>query len=106
MPIEITPRDLATRLRDAAPPLVLDVREPQEIAVSAFPGALSIPMNDIPGRTGELPRDREIVVLCHHGMRSAQVAGFLARQGFEGIANLTGGIDAWSLQVDPSVPRY
>lgn len=106
MPTEIRARDLAARLREAEPPVVLDVREPQEIAIAAFPGALSIPMSDIPSRAGELPRDREIVVLCHHGMRSAQVAGFLARQGFERIVNLTGGIDAWSLEVDPGVPRY
>jgi rhodanese-related sulfurtransferase len=106
MPTEITPRELADRLEGPAAPTVLDVREPEEIAIAALPGALAIPMGDVPQRFGELPRDAEIVVVCHHGVRSARVASFLAAQGFSSVANLRGGIDAWSLDVDPSVPRY
>ena len=106
MPSEMTARELASRLAGPAVPLVLDVREPEEIAIASLKGARTIPMNDIPSRHGELPRDAEIVVLCHHGMRSAQVVGFLAAQGFTQVVNLRGGIDAWSLDVDPSVPRY
>lgn len=106
MPTEITPRELADRLAGAAKPTVLDVREPEEIAIAALPGAVTIPMGEIQRRHGELPRDAEIVVLCHHGMRSAHVASFLEAQGFTRIVNLRGGIDAWSLDVDPRTPRY
>lgn len=105
----ISPRELHARLHagtGASRPVVLDVREPQEIAIARFPGALEIPMGEITGRVAEVPRDVDVVVLCHHGMRSAQVAGFLARQGYDRLANLSGGIDAWSLEVDPQVPRY
>jgi rhodanese-related sulfurtransferase len=100
----------AQRLRerlDAGETLtVLDVREPEEIAIARFDGALEIPMQDIPGRVGELDPTAEIVVVCHHGVRSAHVAMFLVDQGFSRVLNLTGGIDAWALEVDRSVPRY
>jgi len=85
---------------------ILDVREPGEIAIAPFPGATHIPMGDIPSRLTELDPDRETVVVCHHGVRSAQVAMYLARMGFERILNLAGGIDAWSEDADPSTPRY
>jgi rhodanese-related sulfurtransferase len=85
---------------------VLDVREPEEIAIAPFPGATHIPMGDIPSRLTELDPDRETIVVCHHGLRSAQVAMYLARMGFERVLNLIGGIDAWSLDADPSTPRY
>jgi rhodanese-related sulfurtransferase len=85
---------------------ILDVREPGEIAIAPFPGATHIPMGDIPSRLTELDPDRETVVVCHHGVRSAQVAMYLARMGFERILNLAGGIDAWSENADPSTPRY
>ena len=97
----------------AARTVLLDVREPWEVAVAALrvPGsiALDIPMNAIPARLGELQdlaAEQPIVCICHHGARSAQVVAFLLRQGFESVYNLAGGIDAWSTQVDPSVPRY
>jgi len=106
MPIEMTPRELASRLAGPTAPVVLDVREPEEIAIASLARAVAIPMGEVPARHGELPRDAEIVVLCHHGVRSAHVAGFLTAQGFTQIVNLRGGIDAWSLEVDPSVPRY
>lgn len=85
---------------------VLDVREPGEIAIAPFPRASHIAMGDIPSRVGELVPERETVVVCHHGVRSAQVAMYLARMGFERVLNLTGGIDAWSEEADPSTPRY
>jgi rhodanese-related sulfurtransferase len=84
----------------------LDVREPFEHAAASIGGAVLIPMREIPGRTAELDREKEIVVFCHHGSRSAMVVDFLRRQGFAGAINMSGGIDAWSLVVDPSVPRY
>jgi len=91
-------------------PLVLDVREPAEVqAASVRPEGFElrhIPMNQIPARLGELEADRPIACLCHHGMRSMQVAMFLARNGFDEVANITGGIDAWTLERDPQVPRY
>jgi rhodanese-related sulfurtransferase len=103
---EISVRDLSQRIGAPNPPVVLDVREPQEIAIARFPGALEIPMQSVPSRIDELDKSAEIFVLCHHGMRSAHVAEYLAEQGFTRVGNVSGGIDAWSLQVDPSVPRY
>lgn len=94
----------------ARAPVLLDVREPWEIALASIrvPEAptLCIPMQQIPARLGELDPARPIVCVCHHGMRSAQVAAFLLRHGFDDVINLAGGIDAWSAQVDPAVPRY
>jgi rhodanese-related sulfurtransferase len=103
---EINVRDLSQRITADNPPVVLDVREPQELAIARFPGAVEIPMHDVPARLGELDPQQEIFVLCHHGMRSAHVASFLADQGFTQVGNVTGGIDAWALFVDPSVARY
>ncbi len=103
---EITPQELAERLRRAERPVILDVREPAEIEIARFPGATPIPMGEIPSRIAELDPDAETVVLCHHGIRSAQVAMYLARLGFGRISNLRGGIDLWSATVDPTVPRY
>lgn len=102
---EIAPADLKQRLERGERPLIVDVREPWEVAAASLPGAVNIPMGEIPSRLAELDPDRETIVLCHHGIRSAQVAMYLARNGFERVINLSGGIDAWSA-VDPSVPRY
>ena len=92
------------------PAVVLDVREPWEVqTASVAPQGfelLTIPMSTVPVRLQDLPRDRPIACLCHHGARSMQVAAFLAQQGFDTVANITGGIHAWSSQVDPSVPKY
>ena len=63
-------------------------------------------MREVPSRSGEIPPDREIIVFCHHGARSAQVATYLLRNGYSRVRNLAGGIDAWSSLVDPSIPRY
>lgn len=103
---QIRAHELAHWLADPKPPVVLDVREPWEVATASLPGSVHLPMHEIPARFTELPTDRPIVCLCHHGMRSLQVAMFLERQGFSGIHNLAGGIDAWSRDVDPTVPTY
>jgi len=103
---KIDPVTLKTRLDRGERVLILDVREPFEIALAPFPGATHIPMGDIPSRLTELDPDRETVVVCHHGVRSAQVAMYLAQMGFERVLNLAGGIDAWSEDADPSTPRY
>lgn len=86
--------------------LLLDVREDGEVAYANIAGHTHIAMNLIPLRHNELPDDQPIVVYCHHGMRSMQVALFLEHAGFSDLYNLTGGIEAWSLGVDASVPRY
>ena len=87
-------------------PVLLDVREPWEIATAQIAGSVSIPMRDIPARSEELDDDAQIVCVCHHGARSANVAMFLEARGFTKMFNLQGGIDAWSRLVDPSVPTY
>lgn len=104
---EIEPETVAEKLRaDPKAVLLLDVREPYERDLARIEPSMHIPMAEIPDRAEELPRDREIVVYCHGGTRSAMVAGFLEARGFERVANLSGGIDAWSVTVDPKVPRY
>ena len=99
-------QELKTRLSDSEPPLVLDVREPWEVKLCALPGSMHIPMRDIPERLAEIDRERDLVVLCHHGVRSLAVANFLAGQGYTRIYNLDGGIDGWAKQVEPSMPKY
>src|SRR5438105_4795776 len=90
--------------------LRLDVREPWEIELASIspPGvaAKHIPMGHIPDRLDDLDPSQSIVCICHHGVRSLQVVAFLERHGFESVYNLAGGIDAWSVEVDPTVPRY
>jgi rhodanese-related sulfurtransferase len=94
----------------SAAPLLLDVREDWEVAVAAIHidgvAARHIPMGRIPERLAELDPAAPVLCICHHGMRSAQVAAFLERQGFATVYNLAGGIDAWSASVDAAVPRY
>jgi rhodanese-related sulfurtransferase len=90
----------------AADVVLLDVREPHELAAAAIDETVHIPMAQIPNRLEELDPEKTIVVMCHGGMRSMQVAGFLAQQGFAHVVNLDGGIDAWSREVDPGIPRY
>jgi rhodanese-related sulfurtransferase len=103
----VAPEELAERLRAPNSRVVLlDVREPDEREAARIEPSLHIPMYDVPRRVKEIPADREVVVYCHSGSRSMMVAGYLEGQGFVGVGNLTGGIDAWSRKVDPSVPRY
>jgi rhodanese-related sulfurtransferase len=109
---QIRPAELSAWFgRDAgAPPVLLDVREPWELQTASVApqgfALVAIPMNEIPARLGELDPGQRIACLCHHGARSQRVAAFLAQNGFAEVANVTGGIDAWSAQHDPSVPRY
>ena len=93
-------------LGSAEPPQFLDVREPWEVETAAVAGALHIPMGQVPTRLDELDRARPVIVMCHHGRRSAQVGMLLERNGFAEVINLAGGIAAWSDEVDPSVPQY
>ncbi len=86
--------------------VLIDVREPWELNVCAIPGAVSIPMRAIPARYPELSKDAELVLMCHHGVRSQQVAYFLERQGFTRLNNLAGGIAAWARDIDPKMPTY
>lgn len=104
---EISPKEAAERLRKRPSAVVLlDVREPDERETARIDPSVHIPMRDVPDRLAEIPRDREIIVYCHGGARSAMIAGYLEGQGYERVANLHGGIDAWSRTVDPKVPRY
>jgi rhodanese-related sulfurtransferase len=105
---ELTPAEFRKRWPEApnSDVTLLDVREPAELALAAVDGALHIPMRDVPARLTELDPDHPLVVMCHSGGRSRRVAEFLAANGFEQVFNLNGGIDAWSLQIDPRVPRY
>jgi rhodanese-related sulfurtransferase len=106
---QVSVHELAERLKasDAnRQPVVLDVREPWEVAHGVIPGSVLIPMGELMSRVQELDPDREIVCVCHHGMRSMQVGLFLSRNGFDRVNNLTGGIDAWAQQIDPAMPQY
>jgi rhodanese-related sulfurtransferase len=103
---EITPSQLQARRVAGTGPVVIDVREAWELQLASIPGVLHIPMNEIPAKLADLDKDSEIVVMCRSGGRSMQVAQFLARNGFRSVANLTGGILAWSREVDPSVQQY
>ena len=88
------------------PPALLDVREAWEVALCAIEGSIAIPMSEIPGRLHEIDRAREWVVVCHHGLRSQQVAMLLQQEGFPQVHNLHGGIDAWARIVDPGMRQY
>ncbi|MBF6569118.1 MAG: sulfurtransferase [Candidatus Binataceae bacterium] len=103
---EIEPIELKDRIDRGQRPVIVDVREDFELKIVAFPGAVHIPMGEIPGRLAELNPAAETVVVCHHGIRSAQVAMYLAQAGFARVLNLSGGIDAWAGAVDPRMPRY
>jgi len=103
---EIGPAALQARLGSPQPPVVLDVREKWELEAARLPGTVDIPMMEIPQRLAELPRDRDIVVMCHGGVRSLKVAHYLVEHGFSQVANLTGGIHAWARDVDPSIGTY
>ncbi|GIW54362.1 MAG: rhodanese domain protein [Nitrospiraceae bacterium] len=106
MSFTITPRDLKARLDKGDKLVLLDVREPWEHSLAKIEGSILIPLGTLPQSLDKLDRQAEIIAYCHHGMRSADAAGFLLQQGFANVKNLVGGIDAWSVQVDPSVPRY
>lgn len=96
----------ASKLAEAGEAVLLDVREDSELAICKIEGALHIPMGEIPERADALPRDQQLIVLCHHGMRSLNVCQYLEARGFTNTINLAGGIHAWSVEVDPTMTRY
>ena len=104
--VEIGARELARRREAGDDVMVLDVREPHEWQIAHLPDARLIPLNSLPEHVSELDSSREIVLYCHHGQRSMRALQFLRQAGFRKLSNLRGGIDAWSREVDPGVPRY
>ena len=105
--LEFSPAELKEYLASAKhPPLLLDVREPWEYDVVHLPNSLLIPMAQVEKRQDELDRQRETVVICHHGIRSAKIAQVLENVGFRRVINLRGGLDAWAKEVDPKMPTY
>jgi rhodanese-related sulfurtransferase len=103
---EISPADAAALLREKKARLI-DVREPWEFATARLEDSVAMPMGEVPARAHqELDPDEHLIVLCHHGMRSMNVTVWLRNQGFEQVQSLRGGIDAWSVEVDPAVGRY
>jgi rhodanese-related sulfurtransferase len=103
---EVSPTDAASLLRENKARFI-DVREPWEVATAHIEGAVTIPMGDVPSRAHqELDPDERLVVFCHAGVRSMSVTVWLRNQGFEQVQSLRGGIDAWSLEVDPKITRY
>lgn len=101
----MTPAELAAWRRDKTPHFLLDVRQPEEYEVARVEGAVLIPLAELPGRLAGLPKDLPLVVMCHHGIRSAHAVHHLREAGYDAL-NLTGGIDAWSREIDPKVPFY
>jgi rhodanese-related sulfurtransferase len=105
---QISPRDLAKHFANNNPLALIDVRQPWEHQLAALPNSLLIPLNELAQRSREIAVDALtlIVVYCHHGIRSLSAGAFLERLGFTNVHSLNGGIDAWSCEVDPAVPRY
>lgn len=102
----ITVKELNAKLQEQQDLFLLDVRELSEFNYASIADSVLIPLNQLPGRVAELDSSKEIVVICHHGMRSMQAAQYLDRSGFAQVFNLQGGIDAWSLECDSAVRRY
>jgi rhodanese-related sulfurtransferase len=105
---QITPAELADWLgeKGRAGPVLLDVREQWEVQACSIAGSRHVPMREIPARKDEIDAAADIVVICHHGGRSMQVAMFLEKSGFAKVHNLAGGVDSWARTVDPSMPVY
>ncbi len=104
----ISATELAGLLKFADAPRLLDVREPEEFEIVSLPGARLVPLGQIPARVEQIAdwKDEPIVVYCHHGIRSMHAIHFLEHAGFSNLCNWSGGIDAWSREVDPKAPRY
>jgi adenylyltransferase/sulfurtransferase len=103
---EISPEELKRRLDAGEHLQILDVREPWECAIVSLPDTINIPLAQVPGRLKELDADRELIAMCKSGGRSSRAADFLRKSGFKQVANLTGGIDAWTRDIDPDLPTY
>jgi rhodanese-related sulfurtransferase len=107
VPLQITPADVKRRLDSGEKLRLIDVREPHEHQISRVEGGELIPMRSVPQQLESLRSEpAPLIVFCHHGMRSLQVVNWLREQGVEGCSSMMGGIDRWSLEIDPSVPRY
>jgi rhodanese-related sulfurtransferase len=106
LPLEISPQEAAQVLARGSGVLLIDVREPWEFAICRIAGAQLRPMAAIPANLQALDTDDQVICYCHHGMRSMDVAVWLRSQGVEKACSLAGGIDRWSLEIDPNVPRY
>lgn len=106
MSFSILPTELKARIDKGDKLVLLDVREPWENSLAKLDGSVLIPLGTLPQSLSKLDANAEIIAYCHHGMRSADATGFLLQQGFKNVKNLVGGIDAWSIQVDNTVPRY
>lgn len=104
--LELTVRDLQQKKETGKPFLLIDVREPWEYEICRIEGAQLIPMRTIPANLQQLDVDQDVICYCHHGQRSLDVAAWLRSQGVETAQSLAGGIERWSLEVDPAVPRY
>jgi rhodanese-related sulfurtransferase len=103
---EMSPDELVARRRAPHPPVVVDVREPWEHQIAHIAGARLVPLGSLGAALSTFDPAQEYVLYCHHGVRSLAAAEFLRARGLTRVANLSGGIDAWSVQVDPEVPRY
>jgi rhodanese-related sulfurtransferase len=103
---DITVHDLAAWRQAGKKFVLLDVRDPDEVATVRLDGSVWIPMREIPQRLGELDRGMSIAVMCHHGGRSERVGEFLASQGFTDVVNVAGGIDAYAAHIEPTLARY
>lgn len=103
---EATPREVKQRLDTGEDLILVDVREPDEMMIAAIDGAEERPMSQVRDWMDALPKDRELVIFCHHGGRSAHATWALAQRGYTNVTNMSGGIDQWSQDVDPTVPRY
>lgn len=104
--LEITPRQVKERLDHGEQLILVDVREPHEHALCRIEGAILIPMGTIPSNLQKLDADEDVICFCHHGMRSLDVASWLRQQGVQSAKSMAGGIDRWSVEIDPKVPRY
>lgn len=108
-PLELSPQEVRSRFGDGDQLVWIDVREPEEFAIARIEGAELLPMGSIPAEIQRLARladQASLVILCHHGLRSLQVVSWLRQQRIENCYSLAGGIDRWSREIDPSVPRY
>lgn len=107
-PIEVSCADVKARLDASEPLLLIDCREPDEHAIVNLPAATLIPLAEIPTKLDEIAAagDTPVVIHCHHGMRSLQAANWLRQNGVEHAQSMAGGIDAWSVEIDPGAPRY
>ncbi len=105
---QLSPKEVEAWLKSAQPPKLLDVRQPEEHELVSLPGSLLIPLGELYSRAEELEawKEQDVVVYCHHGIRSLNAIGQLKHLGFSKLHNLAGGIDRWSLEVDRALPRY